>query len=252
MASLRLAASIVFAGFLALSGCASLETPFLKASDQFPIAYRMHRAEEPRGAVLLVHGLGTSRHEWYTFEKALRREGWTTLAMDLRGHGESIFLGNDEIRWTEMTEAGRISSVRDVQAAAAYMKKVLPEAQGSLWIAGSSFGSSLALRYAVTDSGISGLILLSPGLNYGGVEISEAAQAYRQRPVFIAASRDDFGAVRAAETLAAMMPSESKKVALREKAWHGSAMLEASPDLEKEVLQWLNEAASVRPKTISG
>lgn len=236
---------------LAAAGCSAARTSYLSTEDHFPVAYEMKRASQPRGAVLLVHGLGSSLDEWYTLGKALRKEGWTTLAVDLRGHGESTYLGKDEIRWNEMTVEGRLSSLRDVEAAAVYLKKQVPEAENNLWIAGSSFGAALALRYAVSDPEVRGVILLSPGLKFGGVDIEEAASAYRQRPVLMAAARDDFGAVRAAETIAGLIPSPDKKVLIREEAGHGAPMLDASPDLKKEVLAWLNEASSRTPENTS-
>ncbi|MGE0066514.1 MAG: alpha/beta fold hydrolase [Solirubrobacterales bacterium] len=48
------------------------------------------RASGPeRGTLLLLHGGGQTRHSWDRSAAELQRTGWTSVTMDLRGHGES-------------------------------------------------------------------------------------------------------------------------------------------------------------------
>ncbi|OLL75978.1 Hydrolase [Pseudonocardia sp. Ae168_Ps1] len=42
-----------------------------------------------RGAVVLLHGGGQTRHSWRHTARRLAAAGWTVLALDLRGHGDS-------------------------------------------------------------------------------------------------------------------------------------------------------------------
>lgn len=42
-----------------------------------------------RGTLLLLHGGGQTRHSWDRSAADLQRNGWTAVAVDLRGHGES-------------------------------------------------------------------------------------------------------------------------------------------------------------------
>lgn len=44
---------------------------------------------ELKGAVLLLHGGGQTRHSWQRTGEDLAAAGWTAIALDLRGHGES-------------------------------------------------------------------------------------------------------------------------------------------------------------------
>jgi pimeloyl-ACP methyl ester carboxylesterase len=46
-------------------------------------------AGDPRGIVLLLHGGGQTRHSWHRTGQRLAGEGWTAIALDARGHGES-------------------------------------------------------------------------------------------------------------------------------------------------------------------
>ncbi|MEU7811359.1 alpha/beta hydrolase [Pseudonocardia sp. NPDC049154] len=42
-----------------------------------------------RGTVLLLHGGGQTRHSWRHTGRRLAAEGWTAIAFDLRGHGDT-------------------------------------------------------------------------------------------------------------------------------------------------------------------
>jgi pimeloyl-ACP methyl ester carboxylesterase len=46
-------------------------------------------AGSPRGAVVLLHGGGQTRHSWSRTGQRLARDGWTVVAYDTRGHGDS-------------------------------------------------------------------------------------------------------------------------------------------------------------------
>jgi len=43
----------------------------------------------PRGAVVLLHGGGQTRHSWSRTGQRLSADGWTVIAYDTRGHGDS-------------------------------------------------------------------------------------------------------------------------------------------------------------------
>jgi pimeloyl-ACP methyl ester carboxylesterase len=45
--------------------------------------------EAGRPPVLLLHGGGQTRHAWGSTAASLAAEGWMTIALDLRGHGDS-------------------------------------------------------------------------------------------------------------------------------------------------------------------
>ena len=42
-----------------------------------------------RGTVLLLHGGGQTRHSWSRSGERFAAAGWTTYALDARGHGDS-------------------------------------------------------------------------------------------------------------------------------------------------------------------
>jgi pimeloyl-ACP methyl ester carboxylesterase len=52
------------------------------AGDEFP-------AESPVGLAFLLHGGGQTRHSWKGTADSLAAEGWTSVTLDARGHGDS-------------------------------------------------------------------------------------------------------------------------------------------------------------------
>lgn len=48
-----------------------------------------YQAPQPHGLALLLHGGGQTRHSWSHTARVLAQRGWTTIALDARGHGES-------------------------------------------------------------------------------------------------------------------------------------------------------------------
>lgn len=46
-------------------------------------------AADPRGTVLLLHGGGQTRHSWTRTARRLAAHGWSAIALDARGHGDS-------------------------------------------------------------------------------------------------------------------------------------------------------------------
>jgi pimeloyl-ACP methyl ester carboxylesterase len=94
--------------------------------------------------VLLLHGLDSSSNTWSSLQAALAREGVASVAVDLRGHGESPF-------GTE-TDFGPSALVRDVRED--LTRKSAGDTASKLNIAfpvvlvGHSMGGRIAMRYA--------------------------------------------------------------------------------------------------------
>jgi pimeloyl-ACP methyl ester carboxylesterase len=55
------------------------------------VGERWDGGDPSRPIVLLLHGGGQTRHSWRHTAARLAENGWTSLAMDLRGHGESAW-----------------------------------------------------------------------------------------------------------------------------------------------------------------
>jgi esterase/lipase len=98
------------------------------------------------------------------------------------------------------------------------------------------------LNYGVLDSSASGLVLLSPGENFKGIDTNVSAEE-NGVPLFIVASKEDQYSAEAAQRIFNVSPLAEKKLLLLENAGHGTDMLIRNASLSKNILDWLDEHA---------
>lgn len=58
------------------------------------------RGDPDAWPVLFLHGGGQTRHAWGTTAETVAAQGWRSVAMDLRGHGESDWAQNGDYSFT--------------------------------------------------------------------------------------------------------------------------------------------------------
>ncbi len=195
------------------------------------------------GAYVLVntHGLGSDKSEWRVLEAELLKKGYGYLSLDLCGHGGSIVSGGapadyrsfDAVRW------GSLSG--DIKAAAVYLRsKGVPARR--LLLCGASIGANLSLKAVMEGLRPAGVILLSPGLAYAGVEAEDFFKYDLGIPVFIAASRNDDYSWRSSNYLTAQAGVSGIRAVFRAGAGgHGVNMLaeEKPSGMIKALMGWV-------------
>ncbi|MCB0035347.1 MAG: alpha/beta fold hydrolase [Anaerolineales bacterium] len=189
------------------------------------LSYSRGFVNEP--GVLLLHMLGSNRTAWDEFVGRLLPAGYTVLAIDMRGHGET----GGERAWDLAAE--------DLQLVWDYFSQ-RPEVDAERTaVVGGSIGANMALLTAAKLPAIDTAVLLSPGLDYAGVTTAEAVVAYGERPLLIVASEGDTYAADSSRQLAdsgAMTTLE-----IYEGSSHGTAIFAAEPDLTWLILNWLEQ-----------
>ncbi|GAA5504144.1 monoacylglycerol lipase [Deinococcus xinjiangensis] len=127
-----------------------------------PVKGYVWEAQNPRAAVLLMHGFGEYAHryieKYHRLIPALLESGFTVYAYDQRGHGASA--GKRAVADMNVLAADHL------KARAALREQPLP-----LFLFGHSMGGLISAASAARDpSGISGVILSSPALLVGAKE----------------------------------------------------------------------------------
>ena len=186
-------------------------------------------AATPAPAVLLLHGLGRSRHDWDRFAETLAARGIVSLALDIRGHGES---GGP-------APADLSIAVADAIAGLEFLARQASVAAGRLAIVGASIGANLAVLAGAGDSYVRAIVLLSPGLDYRGLKIENAMRRYGERAALIVTSQEDPYATRSAKVLATTGSTIGHELQVLDGAGHGAAMLDRVPQLSSTVVDWL-------------
>lgn len=223
--------------FFATAGIIRAEEGFQKTSDGIRIFYNLHRVENEKGVVILLHGWGMNHREWALLAPFLNRNGWTTLAIDLRGHGASTSYENGgDIQTAAMTPQYRKNVLLDIEA----IKPFVRDAK-EVWLIGSSFGAAAAFRYSIENPWIHGIVLLSPAIHYRSKQTPrEDMEKYGDRPALFVASKKDKTAYEAAKKLESKARGESKLKKYRGRA-HGSALLDHDTRLKLKIVEWMDK-----------
>jgi len=217
-------------------GLAKPETVHFRTADGWDVAATYWSAGAGRPAAILLHMLPADRHSYDDLGSALAAAGFNVLALDSRGHGESLDHNGAPSRYTEFDDAAYASSVGDIAAAKDFLAgKDCDVAR--LVLVGASIGANLALDYAVGDAAVKGVVLLSPGLDYHGVKTEAAMSAYGTRPVYLAASDEDGYAAESVTKLRALAPGADYKMFTD--AGHGTNIFVAEPAFRDTVVAWL-------------
>ncbi len=186
--------------------------------------------------IVLLHQLNRDRHSYDAFAKKLWEKGFPVLSFDLRGHGESVRKGTKTVYFTEFSEADFQLIPTDILQAKDFLKAE------KIMVVGASIGANSALIYAAQDPSSPGVVLLSPGTNYRGVDITTSSKQ-KNVPMLVVASKEDTYSAQSSQSLFQGGPLLDKKLILLDNAGHGTDMFLRSPDLEKAVLDWIEEHA---------
>lgn len=189
---------------------------------------------KPVCGVVLVHDKGGSGSQWAAFAKRLQQSGIASLAFDMRGHGAGT---GESLSYRDFSAADWRQAGFDIQAAvhALAAHGVDPD---NIGIVGAGMGAILATHYAAQDETIQALVLISPALEYDGLSIRKAFEAYTRRPSLLVVAKGD---TYASSTARALKKSASTFCELREYdgGAHGIDALDSLSGAREEVAYWL-------------
>lgn len=216
----------------------------LTAKDGFVLVgtfYLREREEEQNvPGVLLLHQMRGKRQDYRDLSMELVARGYAVLAMDLRGHGESI-RGKDgkqhHHRDFEVSEFPAM--VGDAETALNYLSEQPGVDSDRIAIVGASIGANAALNAAAKDPAVKSLVLLSPGIEYHQIRTEPAMEKYTGA-VFLAASEED---KYSAQTVNRLKELAKGKCQLQtySGAGHGTNMFRPTKgDLEERILTWID------------
>lgn len=192
------------------------------------------------GALVFVniHGLGSSKNEWAPFQEELKKAGHGYLSLDLRGHNASRSCAGKPADHKKFSKENWLATSADIEAAAAWLgaKGVEP---GALVYCGASIGANLALKAAAEGAVKPGaLVLLSPGLDYAGVEAEKFFfTAGAPRALVVAAGNDPYAWESSTQLVKAARNRARQADFLTGGSGHGAEMLK-NPRVSAGILRW--------------
>jgi alpha-beta hydrolase superfamily lysophospholipase len=190
----------------------------------------------PRGGVVLVHMLGRTRADWEPLTETLISKGLEVVALDLRGHGQSVSGGPE---YGSFDTEQWLGCANDIRAALDYLAE---QVSGKYFLIGGSIGANLVLIEAADDPRVAGVVMLSPGLDYHGVQPGEYATDYGERPALLVAALDDDYSAKSVGTLAELLYAPETKI--YPSGGHGTHLFGTRPEVRKLIADWLEKQFS--------
>jgi pimeloyl-ACP methyl ester carboxylesterase len=186
-------------------------------------------ANENVPGLLLLHMLNSERSAWDGLTEQLAAQGYASLAIDMRGHGETggendWQLAADDLQraWRYLTERPEVDAERTV-------------------VIGASIGANMALITGANQPTINGVVLLSPGLIYRGVKTEEAMTQYGDRPALIVVTEGDKFSASSSRDLQELAQGEVQ-LEILPTSRHGTRMLlKEELGVDRLILSWLEE-----------
>lgn len=195
--------------------------------------------------IVLLHMLNYDRYSWDDFPEKLKKNNYSVISIDLRGHGQSVTkVGSDKtIRWRKFDSSilahdTNFDRMRyDVEAAAEYLRE--NESVKEVGVVGAEIGANVAAHYSTIGSPDT-LVLLSPalGLNYwNDVPVVGPVRGY-DGPILFVSSNDTEYSYKSTEIIYENAGGPKDFLRL-EDAGRGTRMLNS--ELEGDVMAWLEE-----------
>jgi alpha-beta hydrolase superfamily lysophospholipase len=180
--------------------------------------------------IVLVHQLGSDRHDWDGFVPVLDRAGFATLAYDTRGMGRSLSRWPSKQRYVPPRDEARYLEAmpRDVAAALRFLWSRRDVAAERIAVVGASHGANVAY---VSSAAARASVALSP------VPLRDTLRPRRPRPrgVLFISSRLEAAAVL---ELAHTVREPTLTMLARDPEAHGVALLR-EPAVRRATLDWL-------------
>jgi pimeloyl-ACP methyl ester carboxylesterase len=216
-----------------------LEKVTLKTSDGIAIIGDHYKVPTPSAGILLLHMMPSTKESYKDFAQRLNNAEIGVLAVDLRGHGES---DKGPAGYEKFSDDEHQKSIEDVKAGINFQKT---EGHVPLFVGGASIGANLALQILAESDFVTKAILLSPGLNYKGIESLPLAEKIDpEKAVYIVAAKDDSRTLGTAAEQGQQIFNVlncRKQTQIFETGSHGTNMLDAHPEFMDDLVNWLKD-----------
>jgi dienelactone hydrolase len=194
--------------------------------------------KEAKFAGILVHMRPKTKESFDEFAKVLQKEGYAVLAIDLRGHGESINSIFGKLDYQRFTEEEEKKSIEDIVAASLFLEREGFH-RSNQFLIGASIGANLSFQFLSENQEIKATVLLSPGLNYRGVILENFKKEGLGEKIFVVAAQDDNPALLAGRKLKEWYPDVYYLEYLS--GGHGTDLLISQPEIKEKIINWLRE-----------
>jgi esterase/lipase len=178
------------------------------------------------------------KESWNEFAGFMQEAGYESLAIDLRGHGES---DGGPRGYQNFSDEQHRQGILDLLAGWKFLesRRAVPE---KTVLVGASIGANLSLQFAAENPEFKKIVLLSPGFNYRGIDAKELmSKLSEDQGVLLATSRDDGNNADQNNALYDLIKSKNKKMLVYLQSGHGTDILktEERPNLAEAIKNFI-------------
>lgn len=187
-------------------------------------------------AGILLHMMPSDRKSYSKIAEVFNQVGWNALAIDLRGHGESVNSTKGKLDFSKFTDKEHQGSIFDISAASNFLKS-----QGfaveNQFLVGASIGANLSMQFLSENKNIKASILLSPGLDYRGILTEPLlAEEISDKILFISTTGDSYSYNTVQELRKKSSKTEQIIFTGNE---HGTDILKSHKEAIEKITNWL-------------
>lgn len=191
--------------------------------------------------IILLHGLNRSHLVWSDLPATLTKAGYAVFALDLRGHGKSTTTTwKRRVNWRYLKPEQWTTLYRDITQIIHFFKKGedYPEVDGNqVAIIGEKLGANVGTFAAKYNSEVKALVLMSPGLEFKGIDASRGVLDYENNTLIM--SNQDFKDSHNQARHLYNWILGPKTLQVYEKIGEGADMLTNQPSVAIQIQNWL-------------
>jgi len=199
---------------------------------------------------ILIHMYPADRSSWKEFVPLLRKAGIAALAYDIRGRGGSTQPASRKLKegYDNRDPLLFKDAWKDARAARKWLRKQKNINTNRMVLIGASIGCSVALEYAGHNRRIKGVVCLSPGTDYFGVNSIEHIKKCSTIPILLMSPEGEFSAVQKLVEASGGRAKAHKYPGGHEH--HGTAMFHApyGKKVQKRIMRFVKKNLSINCK----
>lgn len=216
-------------------------------ADYYPVKVP---AKKKTPVAILIHMYPADRSSWKPLVPALRKSGVAVLAYDIRGAGGSTKPDGMNLAkgYKERDPALFASAWMDTEGAIGWLRNQDNIDTSRCVLIGASIGCSIALDDAARTQTVAGVVCLSPGTNYFGLDSIEHIKTCSSTPVLLIAPKGEFEAVTKLVEASGGKAKSKKYPGGNEN--HGTKMLTADfgPKVTKKIMKFVRKTLGIKKK----
>ena len=215
-----------------------------ETDDNFVIKSKLYYPNQKASVypvVVFLHSIGYSSEYWGNITQDFLKSGIAVLAVDLRGHGQSVYDSDFRIRsWRYYSNSQFAKYPKDVSDILKYLASNYKDISTTKYaIIGADIGANTAVL--VSEKMVNkpkALVLMSPTSTFKGLYIPISMTNLGKIPIMAIVSNRDIYSKKEATTLKKFAQSEYN-LKIYPVGGMGMLMLKSNPSMSKDILNWV-------------